>query len=94
MSETPLLDQLTELGPAGRDLLNACRDVVSQADYELRLLERRVKRELLDRRVADFFAAHPGASANEAWREIGGNKADVLDAVRAVRSGSTGGVPA
>lgn len=93
MSLTPLIDELTELGPDGIRLLVACEEVVRQAHAELRLLEKQARRELLDQRVADFFAANPDASANAAWRAIGGNKADVLDAVTAVRSGTTGPEP-
>lgn len=64
MTGTPLIDELNQLGPAGR--------------------------ELLDQRVDLFFAAHPGASANDAWRAIGGSRVDVLDSVRQVLRGTTG----
>lgn len=92
MTDTPLLDELIPLGAAGLDLLNACRRVADQADAELRILERRARRELLDRRVADFFAEHPEASANECVRSLtpGFSRPNILDAVRSVRAGTPG----
>lgn len=86
MNDTPLIDQLNELGPAGRDLLNACRNVVDQADRELRTLNRQARRDLLDERVADFFAANPGARPSVVYEAVRGfAKADVLDSVRRLR---------
>jgi hypothetical protein len=86
VTDTPLLDYLTSLGPAGRDLLEACRDVAGQADLELAILRRRSDRELLDRRVADFFAENPAASANHCARMLTGRgRNDILDSVRRVK---------
>lgn len=86
MTETPLIDQLNELGPAGRDLLNATRRFVDQAESELRLLERRARRELLDERVRAFLAESPDARPTVVYGAIRGfAKQDVLDSVRRLR---------
>ena len=43
----------------------------------------------LRRRVAAYLAENPDASANAVYERLGGNRAAVLDAVRAVKEGGT-----
>lgn len=88
MIETPLLDDLAALGDAGTRLLAACEAVVDQAREELAALEREERRKLLDSRVALFFMECPDASANRVADELGGTRAEVLAAVRRLRTGS------
>jgi hypothetical protein len=86
VTETPLLDELDQLGDAGFVLLGACEQIVDQARHELRIREKRARRALLDRRVADFFAANPGARPTRAYEAIKGYaKADVVESVRRLR---------
>jgi hypothetical protein len=45
----------------------------------------------LDQRVAEAFAAHPEASANDVVRMIGGQRKPALEAIRRFRTGSLNG---
>lgn len=80
--DTPLLDELADLGDAGARLLAACETIVETVRHERALLRRANQRRLLDERVALFFAGRPDATANDACRAISGGRQDVLDAVR------------
>lgn len=86
MTETPLLDQLDALGDAGIALLGACEQIIDQAAHELRIRDRARYEGDLEERVTAYLADHPGASANEVHAALGGTRAAVLAAVRAVRT--------
>ena len=86
MTDTPLLDELEALGPAGARLLAACEQLVEQAHAERGARAREQRRELLDERVASFFAENPAASANAACGALPGfARQDILRAVRAYK---------
>lgn len=90
MTETPLLDELERLGDAGVRLLAAAEGVVAQAQHEQELRRRAQQRARLVERVAAHLAENPDATANAVHRAVGGERQEVLRAVREVRNRCAG----
>jgi hypothetical protein len=72
----------------------AVRAIAEQAAaLAVRLVERRIeaehRRRQLRERAEAYLRAHPEASANAVHRAVGGNRADVLATVRALRSAAS-----
>lgn len=73
----------------GRVILDELERFAERVTAATRLEKTAAKRaervRLLEAKIAAYLADHPDATANAVWREVGGRRATVLQAVQAFR---------